>query len=98
MVADFSLSPRMRRILERAEELARGRGMTTIGTEHVMLALLDDPKAIATMALGKVVDPARVQEEIQIIIQSESYGRTPPNSTEKARVSAAMRESSPTRQ
>jgi ATP-dependent Clp protease ATP-binding subunit ClpA len=48
------MTPRMQHIMQRAEELAQQRGLASIGTEHVMLALLDDRRAIATMALAVV--------------------------------------------
>lgn len=75
-MAEFPMTPRMQHIMHRAEELAKQRGLASIGTEHVMLALLDDHRAIATMALAVVTDPARVQEEIRKIIDSENYNRT----------------------
>ena len=75
-MTDFPLTPRMLRIMRQAEQLAQQRGLLKIGTEHVMLALLDEPRAIATMALALVTEPERVQEEIRKIIDSESYNRT----------------------
>ena len=75
-LTDFPLTPRMLRIMQQAEQLAQQRGLPKIGTEHVILVLLDDPRAIATMALALVTEPARVQEEIRKIIESESYNRT----------------------
>ena len=65
----------MLRIMQQAEPLAQPRGLPKIGTEHVMLALLEDPRAITTIALALVTERARVHEKIRTIIESESYNR-----------------------
>lgn len=68
-----SLTPRMLRIMEHAEVLANQHGIQKVGTEHFMLALLADKRAIATAALALIVDPELVNEEIRKIITSDGY-------------------------
>ncbi|WP_295730901.1 ATP-dependent Clp protease ATP-binding subunit [uncultured Limosilactobacillus sp.] len=47
-------SPKMREILSVAGQLARQLGMTQVGTEHLMLALLSDSNILSSRILGSL--------------------------------------------
>ena len=70
------LTPRMRRSLERALEIAREHGQGVVGMEHVLLAFLADRAGIAGMTLHSVGMAEALQAEIVRIISSEGH-RTP---------------------
>ena len=70
------LTPRMRRSLQRALEIARENGQDVVGTEHVALAFLDDQAGIAGKTLHSVGIAAALQAELVRIITSEGY-KTP---------------------
>lgn len=70
------LTPRMRRSLRRAMEIARENGQGVVGTEHVLLAFLDDPAGIAGMTLHSARTDMALRAEIRRIITSEGY-KTP---------------------
>ena len=70
------LTPRMRRSLQRAQVIAQENGQEVVGTEHVLLAFLDDQSGIAAMALHSVGSAGVVRAELVHIITSEGY-KTP---------------------
>jgi ATP-dependent Clp protease ATP-binding subunit ClpC len=70
------LTPRMRRSLERALVIAQENGQEVVGTEHVILAFLDDRSGIAGMTLHAAGIARALRAEIVHIITSEGY-RTP---------------------
>lgn len=70
------LTPRMRRSIERALEIAQKNGQAVVGTEHVLLAFLEDPHGIAGMTLHSVGSADSVRAEVVRIVTSEGY-RTP---------------------
>jgi ATP-dependent Clp protease ATP-binding subunit ClpA len=70
------LTPRMRRTLQRALELAQENGQGVVGTEHVLLALLADRDGIAGRTLHETGLARAMQAEIARIITSEGY-KTP---------------------
>ena len=58
-----------RRAVVLAQDLARQSGHTWIGTEHLLLALLDEPEGITTLSLLALeVDPEAVRREIELIV------------------------------
>ena len=67
------LTTRMWRSLHRALEIAQENGQGVVGTEHVLLAFLDDPAGVAGMTLHSVGVATAVQAEIVRIITSEGY-------------------------
>ena len=67
------MTPRMRRSLQRALEIAKENGQTVVGTEHVLLALLANPDGVAGIALRSVGNAAALQAEIVRIMTSEGY-------------------------
>jgi hypothetical protein len=55
-------TPRARSVVVRSQEHARRAGHAVVGTEHVLLAILDDPQSLATRAMaaqGVDLDAAR---------------------------------------
>lgn len=70
------MTPRMRRSLQRALEIAQENGQGVVGTEHMLLAFLADRSGIAGRTLHSVGIAETVQAEIARIITSEGY-KTP---------------------
>jgi ATP-dependent Clp protease ATP-binding subunit ClpC len=70
------LTPRMRRSLQRALGIAQENGQDVVGTEHVMLAFLEDQSGIAGMTLHSTGIAPALRAEIMRIITSEGY-KTP---------------------
>lgn len=66
-------TPRMKHTLARASELARARGHGYLGTEHVLLALLDDPAGIAGGVIHRLGYAAAIRDEVIRIIESDGY-------------------------
>lgn len=72
-----ALTPRMQRTLARAHEIASDRGHAYLGTEHVLLALLDDPRGIARGVIDRLGYRAQIRDEVIRIIERDGYaGRT----------------------
>lgn len=72
------LTPRMKRTMARARELARERGHDDLGTEHVLLALIDDPNGIAGGAMHRLGYADRLRDEVIGIIESVGYAKPAP--------------------
>lgn len=70
------LTPRMKRTLTRARQLARARGHDYLGTEHILLALLDDPAGIAGGVLARLGNAAAIRNEVIEIMEGDGYART----------------------
>jgi Clp amino terminal domain. len=66
----------MRRSLQHALEIAQDNGQDVVGTEHVVLAFLDDRAGIAGRTLEALGLAAALRAEIVRIITSEGY-KTP---------------------
>jgi ATP-dependent Clp protease ATP-binding subunit ClpA len=77
------MTPRMRRTLQHAQAIAAENRQEVVGTEHVMLAFLDDQAGIAGRTLHSVGDAAAIRAEIVRIITSEGY-KTPSRMPERA--------------
>jgi ATP-dependent Clp protease ATP-binding subunit ClpC len=78
------LTPRMKRTMLRAGEMARARGHAYLGTEHLILALLDDPNGIAGGVMHRLECAAAVRDEVIRIIEGDGYSGwspSPPDST-----------------
>jgi ATP-dependent Clp protease ATP-binding subunit ClpA len=80
-----ALTPRMKRTLLRAGELARERGHDYLGTEHLILALIDDPNGIAGGAMHRLECAAAVREEVIRIIESDGYSSRLPSVSDATR-------------
>jgi ATP-dependent Clp protease ATP-binding subunit ClpC len=76
-----TLTPRMKHTLMHAGELARARGHDYLGTEHVILALLDDPRGIAGGVIHRFGYADAIRDEVIRIIESDGYASsaTPPS-------------------
>lgn len=73
------LTPRMQQTLRRAQEIAEANGQEVAGTEHVILALIEDSDGVAGMVLRSVGAAGPVREEVLRIIRSDGYkGSTRP--------------------
>jgi ATP-dependent Clp protease ATP-binding subunit ClpC len=72
----------MKRTLESARRLARGRGHEYLGTEHLILALLDDTNGIAGSVIHRLGYTDAIRSEVTKIIDSDGYagqkGSPPP--------------------
>lgn len=69
------LTPRAERMLAVAEHIARDHGHDYIGTEHLMLALLADPKGIGGRTIHRLGIADAVRAEIERILGSEGYSQ-----------------------
>jgi ATP-dependent Clp protease ATP-binding subunit ClpA len=67
------MTPRLQEIMRKASTLLDDMNQDTIGVEHVMMAILDDPRAIPTQVLARFVEPARMQRELRFLVASEEY-------------------------
>jgi ATP-dependent Clp protease ATP-binding subunit ClpA len=63
----------MKQTLTRAGRLARERGHAYLGTEHVILALLDDPAGIAGGVIHRLGYAAAIRDEVIRIIEIDGY-------------------------
>lgn len=59
-----TLTPRMKHTMWRAAELARARGHDYLGTEHLILALIEDPHGIAGRAMERLGCANAVRDEV----------------------------------
>src|SRR5919199_3969320 len=58
-----------RRVVVRSQELARVLGHSWIGTEHLLIALLEDPEGIASVTLSAIgVRSEAVRTEIELAV------------------------------
>ena len=80
-----TLTPRMKHTMRRAGELARARGHDYVGTEHVILALIEDPNGIAGGVMHRLACAATVRDEVIRIIESDGYSRRSPSPSDAAR-------------
>lgn len=77
-----TLTPRMKRTIRRAGELARTRGHDYLGTEHLILALIEDSNGIAGGVMLRLDCAAAVRDEVIRIIESDGYSRRSPGPTD----------------
>jgi ATP-dependent Clp protease ATP-binding subunit ClpC len=75
-----TLTPRMKRTMRRAGELAKARGHAYLGTEHLILALIEDPNGIAGGVMHRLDCAAAIRDEVIRIIESDGYSRRSPRS------------------
>jgi ATP-dependent Clp protease ATP-binding subunit ClpA len=71
----IALTPRMRTTLRRASEIAESRNHNYVGTEHMLLALLDDPDGIGGGVLHRLQVAERARAEVERIVSSAGYAR-----------------------
>ena len=75
-MARFQLvTPRAKRVVELAEQQATGRGHTYVGTEHVLLGILDEGGNLAIKALVALeVTPDAVRAAVEEVIAPQGKG------------------------
>jgi hypothetical protein len=71
--AALPLTPRMQKTLVRASQIAEQRGHTCVGTEHVLLALLDDPRGIGGGVIHRMGVAPAIRDEVNRIVDSPGY-------------------------
>jgi len=75
-MSETPMSPRMRRLLERAAEIAEEwTGTRFIGTENVLRAMVDDEDAIAAQVLRELGVLERVRARLDQIMSSAEYAK-----------------------
>lgn len=66
-------TPRYQAILAAASRRAMNLGHDYVGTEHLLLTLLDDTHAVATQVLERFVPATEITSALQTLMASESY-------------------------
>ena len=72
-MAEHKMTPRLQDIMQGAAAMLEDRNRGTVGVEHVMLAVLDDPRAIPTQVLAQFVEPSEVRQALRSLIESDEY-------------------------
>jgi ATP-dependent Clp protease ATP-binding subunit ClpC len=91
-------TPRARKVVELAEEAARERGHAAIGTEHVLLGILDERTNLAVRVLAALdVEPDDVRRELVGLLpppdrDAAGDGRLPITPSAKHTLELALRE------
>jgi ATP-dependent Clp protease ATP-binding subunit ClpA len=70
-----AMTPRMQRTMERASAIAHENGQRVVGTEHVLLAFLEDMNGIAGGTLHRLGYADAVRAAVRRILASDSIGR-----------------------
>ncbi|MDN5361454.1 MAG: ATP-dependent Clp protease ATP-binding subunit ClpC [Moorella sp. (in: firmicutes)] len=67
--AEMGLTPRAKRVLELANEEARRQGVNYVGTEHLLLGLLEEGEGLAAQILGGLgLSPDKIREQVVAIL------------------------------
>jgi ClpA/ClpB-like protein len=75
-MSELPVTPRMRRLLERAAAIGEERtGARFIGTENVLRAIVDDEDAIASQVLAELSVLDRVRARLDQVMSSAEYAR-----------------------
>ncbi len=62
---ELGLTPRAKRVLELANEEARRQGVNYVGTEHLLLGLLEEGEGLAAQVLGGLgLSPEKIREQV----------------------------------
>jgi ATP-dependent Clp protease ATP-binding subunit ClpC len=72
------ITPRTRNVLALAGEVARRHGQDFIGSEHLLLALIEDGNGIAAQVLQEVGAAEAARTRTEQILDSESYHASSP--------------------
>jgi hypothetical protein len=70
-------TPRYREVLRLAEAQARHHDHRHLGIEHLMLAILDSGRSVATGVLQRFVDLQTLRDEIEGVLASDGYNQAP---------------------
>lgn len=66
---ELGLTPRAKRVLELAQEEARRQGVNYVGTEHILLGLMEEGEGLAAQVLGSLgLTPEKVRERIMALL------------------------------
>ena len=78
-------TPRVEQAIHRAELLAESLGDDFVGTEHLLLAMAQDPYGIASGVLDELGVREDVQRRLRATLDSDTYNpdRRPPGGTVK---------------
>lgn len=74
---ELTTTPRYLMVMQAAHQLARAMGHAHLGTEHVFLATIRDPRAVPTQILGEFVDVAAVDRRLNSLMTSGGYSSRP---------------------
>ncbi|MFZ3371708.1 MAG: Clp protease N-terminal domain-containing protein, partial [Desulfitobacteriaceae bacterium] len=70
---DVGFTPRVKRVLELANEEARRQGVTYIGTEHLLLGLIMEGEGIAARVLANLdVNPEKIWKQVVQLLGGET--------------------------
>jgi ATP-dependent Clp protease ATP-binding subunit ClpC len=70
---NIGFTPRVKRVLELANEEARRQGVTYIGTEHLLLGLIMEGEGIAARVLANLnVNPEKIWKQVVQLLGGES--------------------------
>ena len=70
---DVGFTPRVKRVLELANEEARRQGVTYIGTEHLLLGLIMEGEGIAARVLANLnVNPEKIWKQVVKLLGGET--------------------------
>lgn len=67
----------MRRTMRRAAQIARESGHDYLGTEHVLLALLEDSDGIAGGVAARLDFTDRLRDGVRRVMDSPGYSGSP---------------------
>lgn len=72
--AEVTKTPRLQHILDAAAEIAALEGHSHVGVEHVVRAILKDPRAIPTQVMKRLdLDVERIETEIAAAMHTDGY-------------------------
>ena len=63
----------MKRMMSSAVELAQTWGHDYLGTEHLLLALIDDPDGVAGGVITRLGYAPAIRDEVTRIMESDGY-------------------------
>lgn len=66
-------NPRFAQIVKRATQLAQQMGQSHAGTEHLLLALIEDRDGIAGQILGHEQLGDRIRKAVEIVMADPAY-------------------------
>lgn len=71
----MKFTPRVLQAFDRAERVVAEYGQEAIGTEHLLLSLLQDEKSVASQVADHLGARDRIVSEIDRILRSDQYNR-----------------------
>lgn len=77
----INFTPRVANAIQRADEICRRNGQTTVGTEHLLMALAEDQDGIAGQVIDRLGGRQRCLDMLEEVITSDGY-TTPSSSPE----------------